>query len=245
VNKKNLLIFFTLTFAIIASFFWGGYHTLMPVRFILGLVFASAVYLRSSLYMETRKLVTLTMVSIFISLIDEFVHTSSGIFSYYDGMTPSPLTVFGWGILVLNIIAIAQFIFRRAPLVNLDSRILRGFLVMISIFLLIVSVMTQGYLNFFDSLLIFVYAFLSLASLYYSYTHQFGWNMWVMITSLIISTLMEFIGGVEGLWVYHFNEPMPIFIIFTWTLRIFTILAFSSFLGVEIQEKTWISSQTK
>jgi len=145
----------------------------------------------------------------------------------------------------MNIIAIAQFIFRRAPLDGLDGSILRILLVLISIFFLIVSVLAQGYLRFFDSLLVFVYAFLSLASLYYSYMHQFGWSMWVIITSLIISALMEFIGGVEGLWVYHFNEPMAIFIVFTWTLRIFTILAVSSLLGVEIQEKSWISAQTK
>jgi hypothetical protein len=217
----------------------------MPVMFLLGLFFASAVYLWSSLYMETRKLVTLTIVSILISLFDEFAHTSSGTFSYFDGMTPSPLTVFGWGILALSIIAIAQFIFRRAPLVGLDGSILRILLVLKSIFLLIISVLTQGYLRFFNSLLVFVYAFLSLASLYYSYMHQFGWSIWVMITSLIISALMEFIGGVEGLWIYHFNEPMAIFIIFTWTLRIFTILAVSSLLGVEIQEKSLIPAQTK
>jgi hypothetical protein len=231
--------------ATIASFFWGGYHTLMPIMFLSGLVFTSAIYLWSSLYMETRKLVTLTIVSMLISLLDEFAHTSSGTFTYFDEMTPSPLTVFGWGILALNIIAISQFIFQRAPLVDLDGSISRILLVLISILLLIVSVITQGYLRFFDSFLIIFYAFLSLASLYYSYIHQFGWNMWVMITSLIISAIMEYIGGVEGLWVYYFNEPMAIFIIFTWTLRIFTILAVSSLLGVEIQEKSWISAQKK
>jgi hypothetical protein len=186
--------------------------------------------------METRKLVTLTIVTIVISVFDEFAHTSSGAFSYFDGMTPSPFTVFGWGILALSIIAIAQLTYQRAPLVGLDSNMLGSLLVLISIFLLIVSVLTQGYLRFFDSLLVFVYAFLSIASLYYSYKHKFGWSMWVMITSLIISTIMEYIGGIEGLWIYQSNEPMAFFIVFTWTLRILTILAVSSFLSVEIQE---------
>jgi hypothetical protein len=130
--------------ATIASFFWGGYHTLKPFMFLSGLVFTSAIYLWSSLYMETRKLVTLTIVTIVISVFDEFAHTSSGAFSYFDGMTPSPLTVFGWGILALSIIAIAQLIFQRVPLVGLDGSILRSLLVLVSIFLLIVSVLTQG-----------------------------------------------------------------------------------------------------
>ena len=60
--------------------------------------------------------------------------------------------------------------------------------------------------------------------------------MWVVTSSLIFSAVMEYLGGIEGLWVYQFNEPMAIFIVFTWTLRIFTILAVSSLLGVEIQE---------
>jgi hypothetical protein len=206
----------------------------MPFMFISGLVFSSAVYLWSSLYMETRKLVTLTIVTIVISLFDEFAHTSSGAFSYFDGMTPSPLTVFGWGILALSIIAIAQLLYQRAPLEELDGKIVRSLLVMMSIFLLIVSVLTQGYLRFFDPLLIFVYFFLSIASLYYSYIHKFGWSAWVMITSLIIGTIMEYLGGVEGLWVYQSNEPMAVFIVFTWTLRILTILAVSTLFGVEI-----------
>jgi hypothetical protein len=47
---------------------------------------------------------------------------------------------------------------------------------------------------------------------------------------------MEYLGGLEGIWVYQSNEPMAFFIVFTWTLRILTILAVSSLFGVEIQE---------
>ncbi|MBC8224896.1 hypothetical protein H8E65_09920, partial [Candidatus Bathyarchaeota archaeon] len=85
------------------SFFWGGYHTLMPFMFLTGLVLASVVSLWSSLYMETKSLVTLTVVTIALAVVDEYAHTSSGAFSYFDGMTPSPLTVFGWSLLVLGI----------------------------------------------------------------------------------------------------------------------------------------------
>jgi len=84
--------------------------------------------------------------------------------------------------------------------------------------------------------LVSVYILLFTSSLYYSHRYPLGWNFWVMVTSLILSTLMEYMGGIEGLWVYQNNEPMAFFIAFTWTLRTWTILAASSLLGVEFLE---------
>lgn len=235
-NPKNLLIVLALISATIASFFWGGYHTLRPFMFLTGLVLASALSLWSSFYMETRSLATLSLVTVATSAVDEYAHTSSGAFSYFDGMTPSPLTVFGWGLLVLSIIAIARFMYQKVPLEDLDSNASRTLLVLTPVLLLIVSAWAQGYQRFFHPLLVFVYLFLFSASLYYSYLHRFGWSMWVVASSLIIGALMEYLGGIEGLWVYQSNEPIAIFIVFTWSLRILTILALSSLLGAEIQQ---------
>jgi hypothetical protein len=204
--------------------------------FISGLVLISVICLFSSLTMETRSLVTLSVVTMAVAAVDEYAHTSSGAFRYFDGMTPSPLSVFGWSIIVLGIIAIAQFLYRRVPLVGLDGSALRSLLVLMPVFLLIISVWAQGYLRFFDALLVFVYVFLFSVSLYYSYLHRFGWSMWVVAFSLLVSAMMEYLGGIEGLWVYQLNEPMAVFIVFTWTLRILTILGVCSLLGVEIQE---------
>lgn len=236
VKYRNLLIVVALISATTVSFFWGGYHTLMPFMFLSGLVLASAISLWSSLYMETRSLVTLTIVTMGISAVDEYVHTSSGAFSYFDGMTPSPLTVFGWSILVLGILAIARFLYQKVPLIGLDSNALGALLVLVPVLLLFVSAWVQGYLRFFDSSMMLIYIFLSLASLYYTYLHRVGWSMWVVASSLILSATMECLGGIEGLWVYQPNEPMALFIVFTWVLRVLAILGVSSLLGVEIQE---------
>ena len=235
-NYRNPLIVLTLISATIVSFFWGGYHTLKPLMFLSGLVLISVICLVSSLYMETRSLVTLSVVTMALALVDEYAHTSSRAFRYFDGMTPSPLSVFGWSIIVLGIVAVAKFLYRRVPLVGLDGSALRSLLVLMPAFLLIVSAWAQGYLRFFDALLVSVYVFLFSVSLYYSYLHRFGWSMWVVAFSLIVSAMMEYLGGVEGLWVYQFNEPMALFIVFTWTLRVLTILGVCSLLGVEIQE---------
>jgi hypothetical protein len=236
VNYRNLFIVLALISGTTASFFWGGYHALRPFMFLSGLFLVSIICLRSSLYMETRGLVTLSCVTVALAVVDEYAHTSSGVFRYFDGLTPSPLSVFGWSLLVLGMISIAQFLYRRFPFSSHDGSALRSLLVLTPAFLLIVGARAQGYLRFFDALLVFVYLSLFSVSLYYSHKHRFGWGIWVVTISLIVSAMMEYFGGVEGLWVYQPNEPMAIFIVFTWTLRVLTILGVCSLLGVEIQE---------
>ncbi len=235
-ENKNLLIVFALICATAASFFWGGYHALMPLLFLSGLSLVSVICLLASSHMDTRSLVTLTIASMVLAAFDEYAHTSSGAFRYFDGMTPSPLAVFGWSLFVLGIVATAKILHQRIPLGSLDGSASRVILALIPFFLVIVLAWVQGYLRFFNPLLAFVYFFFFMASLYYSYSHPFGWCMWVLISSLILSTIMEYLGGIEGLWVYQSNEPMALFIVFTWVLRVLTILAASSFIGVDVQD---------
>ena len=236
VKSKNLPIILALISAVAVSFFWGGYHVLRPILFVSGLVVVSAMCLWASMNMETRSLIVLSLVTIATAFVDEYAHTSSGAFSYFDGMKPSPLTVFGWSLLVLGILTIARFIYRKASLESLEYRELRVLPVLISVFLLVDSAWIQGYLPFFGLALSSVYVLLVAASLLYSYAHPVGWNFWVMVTSLILSALMEYLGGIEGLWVYQGNEPMAFFIVFTWTLRTWSILAVSSLFGAEFLE---------
>ena len=235
-NDRNPLIVLALICATVASFLWGGYHALMPLLFLSGLSLVSVICLWSSSYIDTRSLATLAIVSMALAAVDEYAHTSSGAFRYFDGMTPSPLAVFGWSLLVLGIVATAQILHRIMPLESLDGGTLKILLALTPVSLLIVCARVQGYLSFFDPLLVFVYLFLSSASLYYSYLHRFDWCLWVVVSSLIFGALMEYIGGVEGLWVYQFDEPMAFFIVFTWALRVLTVLAASSLLGVEVQQ---------
>jgi len=227
------LIIFGLLSATVIAFFWGGYHTLVPVLFILGLIAVSTICAWAALSMETRDLVVLTVVSLATAVIDEYAHTSAGAFTYFDGMTPSPLTVFGWGLFILGILTVARFLYSRIPLETLDSGVLRVVPALISVALLVAFAWIQGYFPVFTVLLILVYIVHGVASLYYSYLHPLGWNAWVMAASLAVGALMEFLGVMEGLWVYRFGEPLPLFMAFTWALRTWTILAVSSLFDVE------------
>jgi len=217
----------------VIAFFWGGYHTLVPVLFILGLIAVSTICAWAALSMETRDLVVLTVVSLATAVIDEYAHTSAGAFTYFDGMTPSPLTVFGWGLFILGILTLAQFLYEKIPLGAMDSGTLRSVPVLISMALLIACAWIQGYFPVFTMLLVLVYIAHGVASLYYSRLHPFGWNAWVMVVSLVVGVLMEFLGAMEGLWVYRFGEPLPLFMAFSWTLRTWTILAVSSLFDVD------------
>ncbi len=172
-----------------------------------------------------------------LAYIDEYVHTSSGAFRYFDGNIPSPLTVFGWSLLVLGIISISKIINQRVSsktLLNIEPRIL---IVLITI-ILFGTAWLEGYMRFFDTRMILLYLFLFLASIYYSNFHKIEWSLLVSTSTLIFSAIMEYIGGIEGLWVYQNNRPIAVFIIFTWVLRNFTILSLASMLGVDFLENT-------
>jgi hypothetical protein len=152
-------------------------------------------------------------------------------------MKPSPLTVFGWGLFIPGILTVAQLLHEKLPMERLGSSTPRTAPAIISIVLLIACVWTQGYLPILSLTLAQVYVLLGVASLYYTNWYPLGWNVWVMVASLMISALMESIGAMEGMWSFRFNEPLQFFLVFTWTLRTWTILAFSSLLGVKLPKR--------
>jgi hypothetical protein len=233
----NALITSALIAANALAFFWGRYHTLTPIIYVSGLAFASTVYVWAATRMETRDLTVLTATSVILAFIDEYAHTTAEAFTYFDRMKPSLLTVFGWGLFIPAILTVAQLLHEKLPMERLGSGTPRTAPAMISILLLIACAWKQGYLPVFSLTLAQVYVLLGVASLYYTSRHPHGWNAWVMATSLVISALMESIGAMEGMWTFRFNEALPLFMVFTWALRTWTILAFSSLLGVELPKK--------
>ena len=235
---SNVFVVLTLIAANVFAFFWGGYQALAPILYVSGFVLVSAICVWAVLRMETRDLIVLIAVTIFLAFIDEYSHTMADAFAYFDLMKPSPLTVFGWGPFILAILTVAQLLHERLPLESFIRGIPRTAPVASSIVLLIVCAWAQGYLPIFSLTLAQVYVLLCVASLYYANKHPLDWNVWMMVASLTISALMESIGAMEGMWSFRFSEPLPLFLVFTWTLRTWTILAFSSLLGVELPKQT-------
>jgi hypothetical protein len=233
----NTLISLALIAVNALAFLWGGYHTLTPTLYVAGLAIASAVYIWMATKMETRDLAVLTGISVILAFIDEYAHTMADAFTYFDHMKPSPLTVFGWGLFIPGILTVAQLLHEKLPMERLGSSTPRTAPAIISIVLLIACVWTQGYLPILSLTLAQVYVLLGVASLYYTNWYPLGWNVWVMVASLMISALMESIGAMEGMWSFRFNEPLQFFLVFTWTLRTWTILAFSSLLGVKLPKR--------
>jgi hypothetical protein len=234
----NALIVSALIAANALAFLWGGYHTLTPILYVTGLALASAIYIWMATRMETRDLTVLTGISVALAFIDEYAHTTAEAFTYFDNMKPSPLTVFGWGLFIPAILTVAQLLHEKLPMERLGSGTPRTAPAMISIVLLIACAWTQGYLPVLSLTLAQVYVLLGVASLHYTSRHPPGWNAWVMAVSLVISALMESIGAMEGMWTFLFSEPLPLFMVFTWALRTWTVLAFSSLLGVEFPRQT-------
>jgi len=49
---------------------------------------------------------------------------------------------------------------------------------------------------------------------------------------------MEYVGSVEGLWSFHFGQPLCLFMVFVWALRVWTILAVCYLLGISFAKCT-------
>ena len=231
---SNTLFMLVMITANVFSFYWGEYNTLSPTLYITGLALISIAYWWASFKIKTRDFIILTSISCILAFFDEYSHTLADAFTYFDGMQPSPLSVFGWGVFIPVILTLTQALHKKIDHENFSSRIPKTTPVVISIILLIMCSWMQGYLSILLKVpLIVVYIFLGLTSLYYSSQHSSDWNVLVIIISLVTSALMEVIGIMDGMWTYHYNELFPIFIFFTWTLRTLTILGVSSLFNIE------------
>ena len=233
----NTLIASAMIAANALAFLWGGYHALTPILYVAGLALASTVYIWAAARMEARGLAVLTAASVALACIDEYAHTTAEAFAYFDHMEPSPLAVFGWGLFIPAILTVARILNDKFPMERLGRGTPGTAPAIVSIVLLIACVWAQGYLPVFTLTLAMVYALLVVASLYYTSRNPPGWNAWAMAAALFVSALMETIGAMEGMWTFRFDEPLPLFMVFTWALRAWTVLALSSLLGVKLSKQ--------
>jgi hypothetical protein len=232
-NIYGVLAVYLLLSATLSAFFWGGYHTISPTLFLIGLFVSSVVCVWGSTMMQKRDVLLLVPVTLIIAFVDEYAHTTASIFTYFDGWKPSPLTVFGWGLFIMGILTFARYLHALIPSKLSTRGILRLIPAIISITALVASVGLQSYLSVMSPLLIIVYLSMGAASLYYSSKHSFGWNLSLMVCSVFTGAAMELMGALEGLWSFHSMKPFPVFMALTWSLRIWTIVTVLNLLGTE------------
>ncbi len=233
---KSLLVALVLIFGTVTAFFLGGYHALVPIRFSAGLLCVSAVCLWAASRVRTKKLVTLAGVTIAVATVDEYLHVSTGVYEYYDRGVPSPISVFGWSLLMVFILMIATMLSKFLPWKNRRKR--PGTIpALVILILLPVSAGMQGYLPILRSPVILLYAVMCMLSLFYAYTQPLGWTISLMISGMIVGGAMEFVGSLDGLWSFHFAESLPLFMIVVWALRTWAVHASCFLLDVDFAEE--------
>lgn len=225
INKKNFLIIAILILFNLVAFLWGEYHTLMPIFYIAGFIGISIISFWLGNKLETKDLFTLVVSATLLSFVDEYAHTSVGTLAYFDQAIPSPLTVFGWSVFMISLVGITRLIVKIRSLQTEDNKKLRILPVIVSLILILAVMVLQDYLSIFNWVLILVYLFLFAASFYYTYIHPLKWDLFLMITSLILGLCMEYVGGLEGLWTFRFQDPISLLILFSWPLRIWGVNA--------------------
>lgn len=236
INKKNLLIITVLVLINLVAFLWGEYHTLMPIFYIAGFIGISIISFWVGNTLETKDLIALAVSATLLAFVDEYAHISVGTLTYFDQAVPSPLTVFGWSIFMISIVGVTRLIVTIRPLQIEDNKKLRTLPVIISLILILAVTVLQDYIGIFNWVLILVYLFLFAASFYYTYVHPLKWNLFLMITSLILGLCMEYVGGLEGLWTFRFQDPISLLILFSWPLRIWAVNALCFAFGVDFSK---------
>ena len=226
-----------LALATAAALFYGGYLSLRPYVFIVGLVAAIGVSIWASQGLATRDLFVLFLVTLVTAFIDEWIHTTAGVLAYYDQLKPAPLTVFGWSLFILSIVTLAKVISDRVPLDSIENPRLRSLPVIAFTVILFLLAWQQGYLDVFGWAMVILYAAHFVAGVLYSSKVPLSWSLWVMLLGMLLGGAMEFIGSVAGTWSYRSGEHLVYFMVFTWALRTLTILAVSQALGADIQSE--------
>ena len=124
---------------------------------------------------------------------------------------------------MIFLVGITKLIVNNQSLQIKDNKKLRILPVIITLCLVLIVIGIQDYLIIFNSVLFLLYVFLFATSFYYTFTHPLKWNLFLMITSLILGLTMEYLGGLEGLWSFRFQDPISLLILFSWPLRIWAV----------------------
>jgi hypothetical protein len=229
---RSFVIVLALVLVTVATFFSGKYYVLAPVLFMAGFFCVSAVSLWAALRMRTRELLVLVVVSLAMASVDEYFHVSTGIYAYFDGGVPSPISVFGTGLLMIFITVTASRLWKFLPWKS-ERGLLRILPTLLCLLILLVFAEMQGYLSILRWPVILLYAVMGVAGVFYAYRHPLGRTVSLMISGIVIGATMEFFGSLEGMWSFHFLEPLPLFMIFVWALRTFLVHASCFLLGVD------------
>ena len=245
VNTRNLALISVVILANFASFFLGGYYGLTPIFFFISLVGTSVVSALAAVGMRTKDLLSLIATATLTAALDEYAHTSVGTLTYFDSAVPSPLTVSGWSLFMILLITVARVMTRIRSLIVQDRKILRIVPVIAMTLLIFAVTLFQGYIHVFDWVLVLVYVILIFASFYYTYAHSLKWNLFLMIVSLVFGFCMEYMGRFEGLWTFHFMEPVSLLILFSWPLRIWTVNALCLLFNVDFGSNDFKKGQLK
>ena len=233
INIKNLLVILVLITANIIAFFWGGYQTLTPILYIGGFAVICIIDAWMSNGWHTKDLATLVLAATLLSFLDEYAHTSIGTLTYFDHIAPSPLTVFGWSVFMIFLVGASRLIVNMSWLKTENHGKLGTIPVVVTLLLILAVIAIQDFLSIFDWVAVLLYLLLFVTSFYYTSNHSLRWNLLLMVMSLVFGFGMEFLGRMEGLWVFRFQNPVSLLILFSWPLRVWAVNALCYIVGVD------------
>ncbi len=237
-RKTNVFIVLLVALASLIGFYADGYSRasiFFKLNYLVAVMFSMWVASR----MRTKHLAALGVSTIIVASVVEYINPSAGMLVYYGESIPPAFAVFGWVILMISILGFTTFLSPWVSNLGLfkrlgDGKVQSSLPLLATVVVFALFLRWEGYLAVADARVLAMYSGMVLLGLLYSGRQTIEWNASLMVVSILVGGSMELMGSASGLWKYHFNEPLAIFITMAWAINSWAVHGIPSLLGVDI-----------
>lgn len=239
-NKKrtndNLVILSILGILSLFGFIYGGY--LRNSSLYYSLAYLSSFFLAAffATRMKTKHFFTISCTTIIVSFLIEYFGVRAGMWHYIDTPGLPIYQMFSAPFLVINIIGFSNAIRNAFAYVELKGSQLRmvPFITMFLGFILFLQF--ENYMVLISREVAAIYSAFIILSLFHNNSKTLDWNLAVASVSIGCGFITEFLGAVSGLWSYAYYEPLPVFLVISWTFNVWAVCSIAQILNVDLSD---------
>ena len=225
--RNEYIVIAILVCLVFISYYLDGYlekATLLFNVFYMATILISAYALSR---LPLRTLVIFSVLAVAMGITVEFLNNTDGNWTYYDGGQPPAWVAFGWAF-ILALIFMGAGLVKR--FVTWDVNPVVPVVLCFGLFFLFSY--TGGYVSV---ITVTLYGFMAVMGLYFSYTSNLGWTTGVLVVGVVVGTASELMGADCGLWTYHYDERLPLHMVFAWAGNAFCCLGLLKLMGINVE----------
>ena len=238
IMRYSIVVTIILVAASILGFLAGGYLERATTLYLVTYVGSLILALWFGVKLPPRDLVVLGVSSVTVAVLVEPIMTSAGLWTYTSTQgEPLLYPFFSFSILFLLMLLLAKVVDRAFKRFR-ESVIPKIVALPATVVAVGLLAWVEGYAALFNWYAVFVYAVLSLLSLYYIVRSDSSWVISTLICGVVVAAAMEAAGSLSGLWSYPYSPIVPLFLPVAWILNAWAILGLSLIMGTNLASTT-------